>query len=65
MSIVFDLTASGYAAFDNLSITASTGTAIVDGDLDGKPDDADNCRKIKNASGSLASSFDSVGITTP
>ncbi|HET6284143.1 MAG TPA: MYXO-CTERM sorting domain-containing protein [Polyangia bacterium] len=49
VSIVFDLTASGYAAFDNLSITASTGASIVDSDLDGKPDDADNCRKVKNA----------------
>jgi MYXO-CTERM domain-containing protein len=48
VSIVFDLVQSGYAAFDNLSITASSTASVTDTDLDGKPDDADNCRMVKN-----------------
>src|SRR5258708_25681302 len=48
VSIVFDLLESGYAAFDNVSITAATTASVVDTDLDGKPDDVDNCRKVKN-----------------
>jgi hypothetical protein len=48
VSIVFDLTQSGYAAFDNLSIIASDDPGIVDGDLDGIADDEDNCPIIPN-----------------
>jgi len=48
VSLVFNLEQSGYAAFDNLSITASTTASVIDSDLDGKPDDDDNCRMVKN-----------------
>jgi hypothetical protein len=48
VSIVFDLQASGYAAFDNLSIVASQEEGVVDADLDGEPDDVDNCPRVPN-----------------
>jgi hypothetical protein len=49
ISVVFDLLQSGYAAFDNMTITASTEAGIVDRDLDGVPDDDDNCPDTANA----------------
>jgi hypothetical protein len=48
VTVIFDLTQSGYAAFDNLTITASTEEGIVDSDLDGIADDSDNCVDIAN-----------------
>jgi hypothetical protein len=48
VSILFDLTQSGYAAFDNLSIVASDTMGVVDQDNDGVPDDEDNCPTIPN-----------------
>jgi hypothetical protein len=48
VSIVFDLTQSGYAAFDNLSIVAAETGGIVDADVDGIADDADNCPRTPN-----------------
>jgi hypothetical protein len=48
VSIVFDLQQSGYAAFDNLSIVASQEEGVVDTDLDGEPDDVDNCPRVPN-----------------
>lgn len=49
VTIVFDLLEGGYAVFDNLSITASRRTDVVDRDLDGVPDDEDNCPTQANA----------------
>jgi len=49
VSVVFDLTQSGYAAFDNVSIVASDQAGIVDTDLDGVADDTDNCPNVANA----------------
>lgn len=43
VTIVFDLLEGGYAVFDNLSITASMTSNVVDLDLDTVPDDLDNC----------------------
>jgi MYXO-CTERM domain-containing protein len=43
ITIVFDLIDSGYAVFDNLSITASMQSKVIDLDLDGKVDNQDNC----------------------
>jgi hypothetical protein len=48
VTVVFDLLQSGYAAFDNLSITASSTTGVVDRDLDTIPDDRDNCPMTAN-----------------
>jgi hypothetical protein len=48
VSILFDLTQSGYAAFDNLSIVASDTMGVVDQDNDGVPDDEDNCPAVAN-----------------
>jgi hypothetical protein len=48
ISLVFDLIQSGYAAFDNLTITASTDEGVVDSDLDSAPDDTDNCPRFAN-----------------
>jgi hypothetical protein len=48
ISVVFNLLDSGYAAFDNMTITASDDAGIVDTDLDGVPDDEDNCRSVDN-----------------
>jgi hypothetical protein len=48
VSVLFDLTQSGYAAFDNLSIVASDEGGIVDTDLDGVADDTDNCPSVAN-----------------
>lgn len=48
VSVLFDLTQSGYAAFDNLSIVASDEGGVVDSDLDGIADDTDNCRFTAN-----------------
>jgi len=39
LTIVFDLTQSGYAAFDNLSIVAADTAGVVDADNNGIPDD--------------------------
>lgn len=49
VTVVFDLIASGYAAFDNLSIIAADETGIGDRDTDGVPDDTDNCPDVDNA----------------
>ena len=49
VSVLLDLTQSGYAAFDNLSIVASDEGGIVDTDLDGIADDTDNCPLVANA----------------
>jgi hypothetical protein len=49
VTIVFDLLQSGYAAFDNLSIVASSTIGIVDRDTDGIADDQDNCPDVPNA----------------
>jgi hypothetical protein len=49
VTVVFDLLEGGYAVFDNLSITASRATNVVDLDLDGVPDDEDNCPNKANA----------------
>jgi hypothetical protein len=46
--IVFDLLEGGYAVFDNLSITASDTSGVVDRDLDGVLDDEDNCPSAPN-----------------
>lgn len=43
VSVVFDLTQSGYAAFDNLSIVASSQAGIVDRNNDGVADDIPLC----------------------
>ena len=43
VTIVFDLLQSGYAVFDNLSVTAANEQGVVDRDTDGVPDDRDNC----------------------
>src|SRR6185369_9694838 len=48
VSLVFDLTQSGYATFDDLSIVASDDPDVVDEDLDGVPDDIDNCTSAVN-----------------
>lgn len=48
VTIVFDLLEGGYAVFDNLSITASVDENVVDLDLDGIPDDIDNCQTKYN-----------------
>jgi len=48
VSLVFDLTQSGYATFDDLSIVASDDPDVIDGDLDGVPDDIDNCTAVAN-----------------
>jgi len=49
VTVVFDLLEGGYAVFDNLSITASRANNVVDLDLDGVPDDEDNCPTTANA----------------
>ena len=49
VTVVFDLLEGGYAVFDNLSITASRANNVVDLDLDGVPDDEDNCANKANA----------------
>jgi hypothetical protein len=48
VTVVFDLLEGGYAVFDNLSITASRTANVVDRDLDGVPDDEDNCPTTEN-----------------
>jgi hypothetical protein len=48
--VVFDLVSAGYAAFDNLKITASKLAAVGDRDSDGIEDSVDNCPGAKNAS---------------
>lgn len=48
--VVFDLVSSGYAAFDNLKITASKLAAIGDRDSDGVEDAKDNCPGVANPS---------------
>ena len=48
VSIVMDLSGSGYGAFDNLSITAADTSGVVDEDIDGVPDDSDNCPSDPN-----------------
>jgi hypothetical protein len=48
VTVVFDLIEGGYAVFDNLSITASRSSNVVDLDLDGVPDDEDNCPNKAN-----------------
>jgi hypothetical protein len=48
--VVFDLVSSGYAAFDNLKITASKLAAVGDRDADGVEDSEDNCPGVANAS---------------
>ena len=42
VTVIFDLIRSGYAAFDNLSITASETSGVIDQDLDGVADDSDD-----------------------
>ena len=42
VTVLFDLVQSGYAVFDNLTITSSTEPGIVDQDLDGSADDTDS-----------------------
>jgi Thrombospondin type 3 repeat len=48
VTVVFDLLEGGYSVFDNLSITASRTANVVDRDLDGVPDDEDNCPTTAN-----------------
>lgn len=48
VTIVFDLLEGGYAVFDNLSITASMSSKVVDLDLDHVADDVDNCPHVAN-----------------
>jgi hypothetical protein len=48
--VVFDLVSDGYAAFDNLKITASKLAAVGDRDADGVEDSVDNCPGVANAS---------------
>lgn len=48
VTVMFNLLQSGYAAFDNLSIVASSTTGIVDRDTDLVADDADNCPDTPN-----------------
>ncbi|MCC7384482.1 MAG: hypothetical protein IT384_21725 [Deltaproteobacteria bacterium] len=48
VTVMFNLLQSGYAAFDNLSIVASSTTGIVDRDTDQVADDADNCPDTPN-----------------
>jgi hypothetical protein len=48
--VVFDLVTAGYAAFDNLKITAAKLAAVGDRDEDGIEDSADNCPGVKNPS---------------
>ena len=48
ISVKFDLLQSGYAAFDELSITSSTEDDIIDTDLDEVADDEDNCVDVPN-----------------
>jgi hypothetical protein len=59
VSVVFDLTQSGYATFDDLSIVASDDPGIVDTDLDTVPDDTDNCVPVPNPG---QEDFDGDGI---
>jgi hypothetical protein len=49
ITVLFDMSQSGYAAFDNLSITASEVAGVVDMDNDGIADDIDNCPNNANA----------------
>jgi hypothetical protein len=48
VSVLFDLKQSGYAAFDNIRITASDEDATLDTDGDEVADDLDNCPKTPN-----------------
>jgi hypothetical protein len=48
ITVLFDLVQSGYATFDNLSITASEVAGVVDIDNDGIADDVDNCPNNAN-----------------
>jgi hypothetical protein len=48
VAVVFDLLEGGYAVFDNLTIVASQSENVVDRDLDGVPDDEDNCPDVAN-----------------
>ncbi|HET8939388.1 MAG TPA: MYXO-CTERM sorting domain-containing protein [Polyangiales bacterium] len=48
VTIVFDLLEGGYAVFDNLNITASMSSRVVDLDLDQVADDIDNCPHVAN-----------------
>jgi hypothetical protein len=48
VSVLFDLKQSGYAAFDNILISASDDSATLDVDRDGIADDIDNCPKTVN-----------------
>jgi hypothetical protein len=48
--VVFDLVSNGYAAFDNLKITASKLAAVGDRDADGVEDSKDNCPGAANPS---------------
>lgn len=48
VSVVFDLLDSGYAAFDNLAITAADVPNVEDEDVDTVTDDVDNCRSVRN-----------------
>jgi hypothetical protein len=48
ITVEFDMMGSGYAAFDDLSIVASNTLGVVDTDVDGLPDDADNCPTVAN-----------------
>jgi hypothetical protein len=48
VSILFDLRQSGYAAFDNLQVVASSTAGVVDTDRDGVTDDVDNCLRVQN-----------------
>jgi hypothetical protein len=49
VSILFDLTQSGYGALDDLSIVASDTVGVIDADTDGIPDDDDNCPDTPNS----------------
>ena len=48
ITVVFDLLQSGYAVFDDLSVTAADESGIVDRDTDGIADDTDNCPDDSN-----------------
>ena len=50
ITVEFDMQGSGYAAFDNLALVASATPGVTDTDVDGIPDDTDNCPDVANPS---------------
>ncbi len=48
ITVEFDMQGTGYGAFDELSIVASATSGVIDTDVDGVPDDTDNCPTVSN-----------------